>query len=621
LHPGEIGALVALIDQARLGEAEQRALALLGAHADVGILWKILGVALLRQGKEPLPALRRAALLLPKDAEAQGNLGLALHDRGEWKEALESLERALRLGANDEQVLTGAAHCLRALGRAQESVPLYRQALEIQRAGIGGAGPSRYADTLDVLGNVLRDLGDLHEAIASYREAVERDPTRAASHCNLGNALLEAGRVDEAAASCARAVTLDPASALARLSLATACRLLGRVDEAESGCRAALELDPHYVEALSLLGELRADEGRFADAEQLFQRALALDPEFPFAYCGIAAHRRMTRADQEWLDGASRLLEKRPPLRHAINLHHALGKYFDDVELYDEAFGHHRQAHELGKRYGSRYDSRKLTRRIDRVISLFDASFLNAAASRGSSSTLPVFVVGMPRSGTTLAEQILASHPSVFGAGEMAFWEMMSQGHDAQGLEANAVAARLPEMAEDYLRLLRSRSGTATRVIDKLPANFLSAGLMHAAFPEARIIHMRRHPIDTCLSIYFQSFFNMGPYANELAHLADYYGQYVRVTDHWRRVLPPARLLEVPYEGLVEDAEGWTRRMLDFIGLPWDPQCLDFHQAERTVITASRWQVRQKIHHRSVGRWRHYEKHVGPLRGLASPEP
>ena len=177
-------------------------------------------------------------------------------------------------------------------------------------------------------------------------------------------------------------------------------------------------------------------------------------------------------------------------------------------------------------------------------------------------------------------------------------------------------------MAADYLRLLRGRSGGPPRaVIDKLPANFLSAGLIHAAFPEARIIHMRRHPIDTCLSIYFQSFFNMGAYANELADLADYYAQYVRVTDHWRHVLPPARLLEVPYEGLVEDTEGWTRRMLDFIGLPWDPQCLDFHQAERTVITASRWQVRQKIHRRSVGRWRHYEKHVGPLRRLASPEP
>ena len=152
-----------------------------------------------------------------------------------------------------------------------------------------------------------------------------------------------------------------------------------------------------------------------------------------------------------------------------------------------------------------------------------------------------------------------------------------------------------------------------------MPTNFWYAGLIHAAFPRARFIHMQRHPIDTCLSIYFQNFFNREPYANDLDSLAHYYGEYIRITDHWRTVLPAAALLEVPYEALIEDQEGWTRRMLDFVGLPWDPKCLDFHETDRVVITASKWQVRQKINTASAGRWRNYEKYVAPLRHLMSP--
>jgi hypothetical protein len=174
----------------------------------------------------------------------------------------------------------------------------------------------------------------------------------------------------------------------------------------------------------------------------------------------------------------------------------------------------------------------------------------------------------------------------------------------------------IPGMAREYLGRLRELGGDASRVVDKMPANFWYAGLLHAALPQARIIHMQRHPFDTCLSIYFQNFFNIGAYAHDLADLAHFYGEYLRVMDHWRRVLPPTRLLEVPYEALVEDPERWARRMLDFVGLPWDPRCLEFHRTDRVVITASKWQVRQKISRGSVGRWRNYETHIGPLRVL-----
>ena len=221
----------------------------------------------------------------------------------------------------------------------------------------------------------------------------------------------------------------------------------------------------------------------------------------------------------------------------------------------------------------------------------------------------------MPRSGTSLAEQILASHPAVYGAGEVSFWNAAYDVYRQAELEGKANAQWIGGLGRDYLGCLAALS-SATRVVDKMPANFLYAGLIHAALPRARIIHMRRNPLDTCLSIYFQNFFNIGPYANDLDDLAHYYGEYLRISNYWRAVLPAAALLEVPYEALIADQAHWTRRMLDFIGLPWDPKCLDFHQTERIVITASKWQVRQKINTGSAGRWKNYERFLGPLRGL-----
>ena len=286
-----------------------------------------------------------------------------------------------------------------------------------------------------------------------------------------------------------------------------------------------------------------------------FQRAIDADPDFPFAYCGIAAHRKMTTADTAWLEGARSVLAKRPPLRHAINLHFALGKYFDDVERYDEAFGHYRQAHEHAKRYGSRYDSGQLARRVDRLIAAVRRAVPartchargagRAPAGRRFAGQAPVFIIGMPRSGTSLAEQILASHPAVFGAGEIVFWDAAFGVHETGGFVGDAGASALTRIAGDYLARVGALSGGAARVVDKMPANFLYAGLIQAALPEARFIHMRRHPLDTCLSIYFQNFFNMAAYADDLDDLADYYLQYARITGHWRNVLPSDRLLEV----------------------------------------------------------------------------
>ncbi|MGB6355863.1 MAG: sulfotransferase, partial [Steroidobacteraceae bacterium] len=505
------------------------------------------------------------------------------------------------------QILCNLSNALRQLGLREEAAASYRRALSLNPSDV---------EAINNLGNVLRDLGDYTQAASLYARAIELDPASAVSHCNLGNALLELRRFDAAAESFRRAEAAQPGHPLAQVSLATLLRTQRRDAAAEACCRAALASDPNYVEALSLLGELRADQGRFAEAQELFQRAIDLDPQFPFAYWGIAAHRKMTQEDTAWLNGAEALLARQPPLGHEISLRYALGKYCDDVGRYDDAFAHFRRANELAKRHGPQYDAAKLSRRVDAIVGGFDAAFVQRRRAGASASELPVFIVGMPRSGTSLAEQILASHPQVFGAGEVTYWDSAFAAYERS--RADGVDAVPPGLIDDYLARLTAFSGAASRVIDKMPSNFLYAGLIHAVFPNARIIHMRRHPLDTCLSIYFQHFFNMGPYANDLSNLAHYYGEYVRLTDHWRTVLPATSLLEVPYEALIADQEGWTRRMLDFVGLPWDPKCLEFHQTERLVITASKWQVRQKIYAASTGRWKNYDKFLGPLRSLAA---
>jgi tetratricopeptide (TPR) repeat protein len=652
LQPSDIGSLVALANAGAHEAAERGARGLLSQHPRAGILWKILSVALLRQGKAALPELHQAALLLPDDAEAHGNLGAAFCDLGRWAEALPSLRRALAIDPRNLQATADAGNAFFRSGRAEEAMGCYRRAIELDPgsadahsnlglclASLGRreeavanyekalALAPRHAEALDNLGIAWRELGARRRAEALHRRALEIDPRRARSHYGIGSAQLERGRVEDAAASFQHVLDLEPTHVAAHLGLAAALRQQRRVVEAQAICERALALAPRSAEAVWLLGELRGDLGAFPEAQELYRRAIELDPSFPSAFSSMALQRRMTAADAPWQAGVEGLLAKGPPLSHAIGLRYALGKYFDDLGRHDEAFRHFRMANELTKRYGAVYDGEKLTRRIDTLIATFDAQFMSTpprASASASASERPVFVLGMPRSGTSLAEQILASHPAVFGAGEISFWDDAFGAHHPQGWVGEAGAKAISAIADEYLvRTARAQAqaqapapAPALRVVDKMPANFLYAGLIHAAFPRARIIHLRRHPIDTCLSIYFQNFLNAAAFCNDLEHLAHYYREYVRITDHWRAVLPATAFLEVPYEDLVADQERWSRRMLEFIDLPWDPRCLEFHRAERVVITASKWQVRQSINAASVGRWRNYERHVGPLESL-----
>ncbi len=575
------------------------------AHSNLGNALRGLG-----RLEEAAASYRRALQIRPSYAEACNNLGNALLDLGRVDEAAASYRRALLIKTDFVEAHNNLGNALRSLGRPEEAAASYRRAL---------ASSPDFAGAHSNLGDALRDLGQAKDAAASCRRALDIDPRLAGAHNSLGNALLDLGRLEEAAASYRRALELDPSFAKAYINLGIALRLNGRAGEAQSNCRKALEIQPDAAAAMVLLAELQADDGHFTEAESLFRRAIVLDPESPEGWAGIAHLRKMTADDVSWLEHSQRLAARSLPPRQEVYLRYAIGKYFDDLKQFDHAFANYRRANDLSKLYVPRHDRQEVTHTVDLLMCSYDQAWAGRERFHADPSSRPVFIVGMPRSGTSLAEQILASHPAVFGGGELVFWNEAAAWSVARNSQAgDGIAA---ELGVDYLKQLRELSADALRVVDKMPANFRSLGLIHDALPNARIIHLRRNPLDTCLSIYFQHFKASHSYANDLEDLAQYYAEYLRLMDHWQSVLPVDSLLTVPYEGLVDDQEKWSRRMLDFIGLPWDPRCLDFHRTSRSVMTASKWQVRQKISRASVDRWRNYEKFLEPLRNLMESHP
>jgi tetratricopeptide (TPR) repeat protein len=610
LEPAHTAAIVALANalqySGRFTEAAAGYRRALEIEPESAQLHNNLGNALRDLGRldDALLSYAQALRIKPGLAEAHSNLGNALRRLGHLPEALASYGRALQINADFAEAHNNLGNALRDLGRPEEAVASYRRALDIN---------PNFADAHSNFGNALRDLGRLHEAAASYRRALEIKPDLAEGHNNLGNVLLDLMQLDAAAAGYRQALALRPDYVHAYIALAMVQRLQGRTVEAEASCRRALQIDPNSAEGLAFLAEIHADSGGFAEADALFKRALEIEPNLPAAWAGLARYRRMDDGDSTWLSAAQRLVAGPLPVRHAIPLRYALGKYFDDVRNYPQAFQNYRFANELSKTYGAKFDNAQLTRQVDRITETYHRAWLRGARAHSPESERPIFIVGMPRSGTTLAEQILASHPKVFGAGELPFWNDASVAYESSTSGGTDGAAMVSVFAQAYLQQLADLSAGAVRVVDKMPTNYVNLGLIHAALPNARIIHMSRNPIDTCLSIYFQNFSISHAYANDLEDLADYYTEYCRLMAHWRATLPEGAILEVSYEGLVDDPEAWSRKMLEFGGLPWDRRCLDFHETARTVLTPSKWQVRQKINARSTGRWRNYENFVGPL--------
>jgi len=502
-------------------------------------------------------------------------------------------------------LLNQANKCLEGGAHAQ-AVDHFREFLHLQ---------PRNPEALAQLGVAFFSLGRYEEAERCYRQSLEINPMSESTLCNLATVLQ--GNPPEAEPYLRRALKINPKYADARSKLGLCLAFAGRLREAKAAYMKALKVAPRHAEALLGLGRIARTEGRFAEAESFFKRALKIEPNLPGAWADMSSLRRMTTADSDWLKAAEEIAASAIPLWQEAELRFAIGKYCDDVEDFERAFQSYKRANELQRTVAQKYDRQVHASFADDMIRSHSRQALAKAADGGSASMKPVFVSGMPRSGTSLAEQIIASHPSARGAGELQFWLDTGRANRAelrQGILGEPVRKKL---AEDYLSILALHGGPdARRVVDKTNFNCDYLGLLHSVFPKARIIYMRRDPIDTCLSCYFQNFSAAMGFTMDLSDLAEYYRVHRRLMKHWLTSLPAGTILEVPYEELIADQIGWTHRILDFLELEWDDRCLSFDKTERPVNTASAWQVRQKIYSRSVERWRHYERFIGPLKGL-----
>lgn len=471
-------------------------------------------------------------------------------------------------------------------------------------------------DQMLMEGIALDKAGDSAQAEAIGRRILALQPEHFGALQLVGLIASRAGRFDLAAELLGKAVRINRKIPELFLKLGVALAELGQPREAEANYRRALALRPDYAVAHNNLGVALQLQGKLDEALICYKRALAIKPDYIGAFHNFATCRKATTADQALLEKIEKLLARPETDEESrITAHFALGKCHDDLARYPEAFRHYQLANALeGSKY--RFDRELLEQKVSRLVETYTADFFAQRASWGNPSELPILIVGMPRSGTTLVEQIVASHPRACGAGELEFWFEQTRNLPAD-FPAGFSEAAAASIADHYLALLRSFSHQAAHVTDKMPRNFLRLGLIHLLFPRARIIHCMRDPIDTGLSIYFQRFTGYHAFARNLDDIVFYYRQYLRLMDHWRTVLPPDVLLEIRYEDLVAGQEKTSRRIVAFYGLEWNEKCLDFHKASRIIATASSWQARQPMYTGSVGRWQHYAEFIGPLAQLA----
>jgi Flp pilus assembly protein TadD len=474
----------------------------------------------------------------------------------------------------------------------------------------------RDVDALNNLGSALSKLGRYEEAEDYFRRAIGIKPDYPEAHSNLGNVLRWKGRFNESEISLRLALKVKPNDVNARANLGLTLILLGRVRDARARLKKVLKVAPRHAEALLGMGQIAALEGRFDEAEGMFKRVLEVSPNMPQAWAALVGIRKMTPSDATWLARAEAIAASGIAPLEESDLRFAIGKFCDDVEDFERAFQSYKRANELLKAGAEHYDRRARTRFVDDLIRVYPREAISRIEGGASASTKPVFVVGMMRSGTSLGEQIISSHPAAKGAGELGFWSDAVSEHETLVRRELVGEPIRKQLADAYLRVLASHSVDALRVVDKAPVNSDHLGVIHSVFPNARIIYMQRDPVDTCLSCYFQQFSMALNFTMDLSDLAHYYREHQRLMAHWRAVLPPGTIQEVPYAGLVADQEGWTRKILAFLGLEWDERCLDFHKTKRPVVTASYWQVRQKMYKGSVERWRSYEKFINPLLDL-----
>ena len=641
---------VAAFQGGRLDEAAGRLQRILGGQPGMPDALHLLGLVVHLQGDNAAAAdlIARAIAAAGDKPRFHHNHGIVLRALGRLDEAEAAQRRAVALKPDYVEAHNHLGDLLQNLGRGDDAETAYRRAIACS------PGDPRLHNNLGALLSEMRRFEDAAEAL---RRALTVRPDYAAAHANLGAALLELGDEEKAETHCRRAIELDPNNVDARNNLAMVLRerrdlkaadealraaialapdradlhsALGKVlkDDgqpaaAEAACRRALDIVPDYADAHTGLGIALVDRGRIEEAVVCFRKALEIDPDNAGALYQLSVS-QMQEMDDDDIGRMTGLLgDDRLTPRLRTTLCFALAKAHEKRGETERAFTHYRDGNARRRaaaaEAGERFDADEDSRQAARIMATFDGPFLAERAAFGDPSTLPAFVVGMPRSGTTLVEQIVASHPRTFGAEELGDVPELTKVLPAilgteraypecvDRLDA-LTAARL---AGDYLDHLRALAPEAERVTDKNPFNFRHLGLIALLFPKARVVHCRRDPRDTALSCYINNL-DVPTWSTDLADIGRYMRSYEALMEHWRAVLP-LPVLDVVYEDMIADQEGQSRRLIDFLGLPWDPACLAFHETERVVLTASSWQVRRPLYAASVGRWRAFKDFLGPL--------
>ncbi len=470
------------------------------------------------------------------------------------------------------------------------------------------------------MGAALMALGLFAHAVACLKSALALKPDHAGAHYTLGIALGAQGNTQQAAVHYERALILKPDWADAHNNLGNLLGTNADPDSAVAHYLQALAINPDHAEAHNNLGNSLVEEGRFDDALQHYDRAIAVNPAGTEAHYHRARIKIFRRDDADLAALKALVDECKLPADKEPFAHFALAKAFDDIGDYARAFMHLQKGNDL-KRSRIHYDESAVVAALKRTSAAFDRELFERLRGAGHPSPAPVFVLGMPRSGSTLIEQILASHPQIHGAGESTALQTAA----TAVLEASGWPILYPEcvpaldgaavrrIGQSYLARLPAVPNRKVRIVNKCLANFINIGLIRLILPNARIIHITRNPLDTCLSCYSTLFESGVLYSYDLAELGRFYRAYRELMTHWRSVLPPDAILDVSYEDVVNDLEGQARRMIDYCGLSWDDRCVSFDQTIRRVRTASAVEVRQPLYRSSLQRWRNYEADLGPL--------
>ncbi|HTU93620.1 MAG TPA: sulfotransferase [Gemmataceae bacterium] len=559
---------------------------------------ELMEIAIRRVSGGDLPGAEKACLQLlqaqPWHVQALQILGVICGRLGRHEEAITYLGRAIRIDPSNSDLYSNLGVAFARAGRLEEAMAQFRQTLRRR---------PDHPVALVNLGAALASRGCFAEAIDHYRQLLQVNPGCAATHNNLGHALRKEGQLQEADEHFCEAVRLQPDYATAYSNRAGLLLQLGRWEETINCCHESLRLEPDRVMAYIYLAQLAA-EGLYQFTGEQVRHMESL----------VTAH-----DSGRVLDGGRRLSND-----DASGFHFIVAGLCDRKGEYDRAFCHYRRANELKaqvfRQENRPFNRERHRRNIHDIIATFDRGFFERVRSFGLATEVPVFVVGMPRTGSTLVEQILSSHPQVVAAGERKeLGEILTSRapYPAHMSRLDSFTSR--GLAEEYLRRLSRLGPEAVRIIDKTPDNYLHLGSICALFPKARIIHCRRDVMDVCLSCYFRYFSDVN-YSTSLEDLGFYYRQYERLMRHWREVLP-IPVYEVEYEELVRDPERISRGLIAFCGLDWSECCLAFHENRRPVQTASLVQVRRPLYASSIARWKRYESHLSSLRQALASDP